>query len=189
MFRLSLLWHYNSFLASSGKDRSLCVFKVVKQVDKIFASPFFTVKKAHKRIIWDCSWFHNDHIATVSRDGTCKIWKINDSSNDANCVCIAEFTPFEKIPVTAVDVNFQIMDRVIMALGGEDGRLAIWEANFPTVDNQVSISFVAEADLSFGHGLSIKRLKWNPNSKNNDFLLASVGEDHTVRIYRFNYNC
>jgi elongator complex protein 2 len=44
----------NDVLASSGKDRCLCVHRLASGADGYAATTLLNVKKAHKRIIWDC---------------------------------------------------------------------------------------------------------------------------------------
>eukprot|EP01042_Synura_sphagnicola_P035782 gene35782-45805_t len=69
-------------LASAGKDRSLCIHADIRPQRPAGAAEeeaafelVFQQKNAHKRIIWDCSWSSNETLlATVGRDGACKIW-------------------------------------------------------------------------------------------------------------------
>ena len=140
------------------------------------------MRKAHKRIIWDCCWYRDDQIVTVSRDGICKIWKMSSTADGPGCDCLLEFSPFKGAPVTAVDVSSNAIDRMIIALGCENGRLSVWEGSL-SENRDAKIKHLMEASLLWKHGRTIKRLRWSPNATNNKFQLASVGEDHTVRIY------
>lgn len=42
------------FLASAGRDRTLCVFSIAAEDTGFSASAVAVVLKAHKRIVWDC---------------------------------------------------------------------------------------------------------------------------------------
>lgn len=151
--------------------------------EKIKAFPLLTVRKAHKRIVWDCCWYRDDHIATVSRDGACKLWKLSSTSDGPGCDCLFEFSPFEGVPVTAVDICSLSLNRYLIALGCENGRLSIWEARVPENNSDVTLNPLTEASSHYRHGLTVRRMRWSPESTNDSFKLASVGEDHTVRIY------
>ena len=182
-----IVFHYSpqatSLLASSGKDRRLCFFSVEILDEKIRASHFLTLRKAHKRIVWDCSWFRDDHILTVSRDGVCKLWQLTSTPEGPSCDCLVEFSPFDGEPVTAIDVNFHIFNRIMVALGCENGRLSVWEAGISEAQKDIAFNMLTEANIHCKHGLTVKRVRWCPKATNDDFVLASVGEDHTVRIF------
>jgi elongator complex protein 2 len=71
-------------------------------LDVFIDTPYKLVakNKAHARIIWDCSWSHDDaFFVTGSRDKTVKIW--THTQEDNNWVCVATVKCTEA--VTAVD--------------------------------------------------------------------------------------
>lgn len=47
----------------------------------------------------------------------------------------------------------------------------------------VGVSFSASR---FGHHLTVQRLMFRPNVE--DYILASCGDDHIVRVYKINFN-
>lgn len=64
--------------------------------------------KAHARIIWDCSWSHDDRMfATGSRDKSIKIWTQKDN-NSAEWVCVATIKCAEA--VTSVEFAPVLVD-------------------------------------------------------------------------------
>ncbi|CAJ0765947.1 8897_t:CDS:2, partial [Entrophospora sp. SA101] len=76
---------------------------------------YLTKNKAHGRIIWDCSWSHDDKLfATASRDKTVKFWiedlakdeGANDVNDNWNCVATIKLNE----AVTAVDFSPIIVD-------------------------------------------------------------------------------
>jgi elongator complex protein 2 len=117
-----------NYLASSGKDRSLCIYD---RQPSSSANPFaqYALQRgAHKRIIWDCCWSDVDThsqcylLCTASRDGTVKVWCILgqialeerqiiegseglgpcDRHGNPVLQCLHSLNPFDTAAVTAI---------------------------------------------------------------------------------------
>jgi WD40 repeat protein len=79
------------FKASSGKDRRLCLW----YRNESALPPFLlasSVDSAHKRIVWGLNFcpFDPSILASGSRDGCVKIWKISDAEGDGVTSTISE---------------------------------------------------------------------------------------------------
>lgn len=64
--------HDDKYLLSVSRDRLWSIYeKVEDQSDIGYTYQLASQAKAHARIIWDCSWSHDDTLfATASRDKT-----------------------------------------------------------------------------------------------------------------------
>ena len=125
---------------------------------------------------------------TASRDGTCKIWRLNTGSgSDRRCECVLQWTPFSGAAVTAVDISSLVTDCDLLACGSEGGEISVWRLNSLSTSPQAHSIVGTSANQS--HGMSVKRLKWSPvEFKKSGGLervlrLGSCGDDHTVRIF------
>ena len=118
-----------TFLASSGKDRSLCLYmkqssftRTAHDSSNENNTPYalYTIQKgAHKRIVWDLTWTKIDLpgsqtqqllLLTASRDGTCKLWTVQAGLSPSeregkSLCCVHSFEPFGGVSVTAVQFN------------------------------------------------------------------------------------
>ena len=77
------------YLASAGKDRRLCLWKLQSKEERTEDDPsmFYlasAVDSAHKRIIWSVDFCPADPslLVTGARDGFAKIWKINANGEE-----------------------------------------------------------------------------------------------------------
>jgi elongator complex protein 2 len=179
------------FLASSGKDRSLCLYENVCASDSTEAriSPFqlYTLQKgAHKRIVWDLSWINcgnNKRLATASRDGSCKIWAIQGGllpeDRAIALECMFTFSPFEGIAVTAIQFrqnrDEDKEDSALVSVGSEKGDIQLWRMQ----DTQTGQCRALGAfKFHYCHGAAVRRMRWSPKG-----LLATCGDDNSVRIF------
>eukprot|EP00536_Pseudo-nitzschia_multiseries_P000334 jgi/Psemu1/769/gm1.769_g len=90
-----------TYLASSGKDRRLCIWKRYDLNDSTEQSELFflasAVNSSHKRIVWSVHFcpYNPTILASGSRDGTVKLWKITGSSLEAEQnTSVAEYSKF-----------------------------------------------------------------------------------------------
>lgn len=179
--------HDDKFLISAGKDRTLCVFAYDN--NQSMFSIYAAKKNAHKRIIWDVAWINNNTLCSVSRDGTCKIWKFsNKIGNDiSELTFIHSFFPFNDVSVTSVDILNDLL-----AVGSEFGDISIFKISYRADDlsnneSEVYSTFMTSVDSVFAHGSTVKRIRWRPlfNDDMNKYL-ATCSEDFSVRIFRVN---
>ena len=92
--------HNDEWLLTVSRDR---LWSLSKRMEGDENTPYHPVakNKAHARIIWDCSWSHDDTMfATGSRDKTVKIWVQQDETwgcvatiKCAEAVTALEFAP------------------------------------------------------------------------------------------------
>lgn len=183
------------------------------------------LKGAHKRIIWDCSWTADANIlATGSRDGTCKIWKVSYISNNLlseesrsgvspNLLCLLVFSPFNDIPVTAIDMRHDKVirsdDEVVWhcAIGSEYGDVSVYEIlvkasslvvssdqtiyedDSKSITPAKSIETIKCIELhrvnrSNCHGSAVQKIRWHPISFI-DATFASCSDDRSIRIHSY----
>lgn len=75
----------SKLIASSGKDRRLCIWRL--NSNSISTSHKYSlvaaVDSAHKRIVWSSHFCPQDQslLATGSRDGFVKIWRLEENKN------------------------------------------------------------------------------------------------------------
>ena len=136
------------YLASSGKDRRICIWR--RRIhDQSMSNPDeFTsgyelsaaADSAHKRIIWSIHFCPKspDILASGSRDGLIKTWRVVEAIDGAlELKELVRFEPSfkeEKTPITAVafaeDLFCGIYDNNIecgiLSIGTECGRIEIW---------------------------------------------------------------
>lgn len=192
----------DEYVMSVSKDRGFCISE--RSVDTEIYHPVILHKNAHKRIIWDCSWCCDKEILTGSRDGVCKLWALS-SGPDAGFTLehLFEFRPFDGIAVTTLDVvTNRLKDGTfLLATGSESGDIKVWSVKDRSVNSAeaVSVTLLSTVDTSNSHGITVKRLRWNPrqvvactheSSENsaNHFQFASCGEDKCVRVFTANFS-
>ena len=140
-----------TFLASSGKDRSLCLYERSNdgwtEVNGR-GTPYVLYamqKGAHKRIVWDLSWAPlssnssnkpstSGLLLTASRDGMCKLWGIIgalpvENRSGKALQCLHTFTPFGGTAVTAISISASTSVLVSAEENGSVIRTAIGSEN------------------------------------------------------------
>ncbi|PKY14388.1 WD40 repeat-like protein [Rhizophagus irregularis] len=91
--------HNDKYLLSVSRDR---IWSIFEKCEGAIPYKFITKNKAHSRIIWDCSWSHDDKLfATGSRDKTVKIWTQIKSQEQTQWDCKSTIK-FQEA-VTAID--------------------------------------------------------------------------------------
>ena len=188
------------FIASSGKDRRLCLWK--KRDTSSEGLNFdlsLMVESAHKRIVWSLDFCPHDPsiICTGSRDGFLKLWHISDSLDEVSINELIRWEPSNKgnkkvEPITAVAFAPTMFESfAVLAIGLESGRIEIWGIPLDLKDSKISCQLLHLVPLADCHIEAVKKLAWQPpqinrNSSNIwDCTLASCSADHGVRIYRF----
>ncbi|XP_022307408.1 elongator complex protein 2-like isoform X1 [Crassostrea virginica] len=185
--------HNGNFLLSVSRDRTWMVYKKKTsdqpESDPLFSKLIGTDKKSavHARIIWSCAWSPDDkHFFTASRDKKIIVWQ-----NPGLCDDLASaLQPVDSVTlpdsVTAIDVSNHLLpdNRHLLAAGLDNGRISLYTWK-PTVDKSSGFQLVAELDQSQSHHLTVKRIRFSPQLKNNKIQeLASCSLDHCVKLYR-----
>lgn len=178
-------------LASSGKDRRICIWQKNGNAYDLTAA----ADSAHKRIIWSIHFCPKcpEVIASGSRDGFVKIWRLVPL--DDGGLQIKELYKFEprtkgnkkSEPVTAVAFAGTLLDdaQALLAIGTESGRLEVWAV--PLANEESSPSTVHVVPLNDCHFDTVKKIAWRPNSEPSEnstrLTFASCGQDNAVRMH------
>ena len=195
--------HDDSLLVSVSKDRQVCVYARQGGGEGGGAAeggpPTYrlsqTLAKAHKRIVWSCSWSHDDRLlATGSRDGTARIWARTPATLELKD--LAMIRPVSAAPGTTASVTavaFSPRPRgldaagYVLAIGLESGDIEVWRGG-----DAAPWGCVLRFADGLAHAASVRRLRWRPRSpagagesdggQEEEMVLASCGADHAVRI-------
>mmetsp|Transcript_12688 Transcript_12688/g.18650 ORF Transcript_12688/g.18650 Transcript_12688/m.18650 type:complete len:892 (+) Transcript_12688:44-2719(+) len=190
------------FLASSGKDRRICIWERKKDISLKEESLFelaTAIDSAHKRIVWSLHFcpFDTTLLASGSRDGSVKIWRITECAfEDGNRSQIrAEVLHnFESSSKTAKDkseavtaVSFAPLPynemNKMLAIGLENGLVEIWGIE----DSACNLLHAIEPTSC--HFATITKLCWKPlNEEGKALILASTSADHGCRIFSIGTN-
>jgi elongator complex protein 2 len=191
------------YLASSGKDRRLCLWRR-DETTREFALAY-AKDSAHKRIIWSVHFcpFHESILASGSRDGCIKLWKVQDTEEGgAQAVELYSFAPCfrrEQKPDAVTALSFAPVpfdqDVAILALGLESGRIEIWKVPLSAEDSSVQATLVLNVDPFLCHIATVTKLAWRPHraadgdasSKEVSLVLASSSLDHGCRIFEISW--
>jgi len=194
------------YLASAGKDRRLCLWRMATEGSNSFLSS--AVDIAHKRIIWSIHFCPTEPkiLASGSRDGTVKIWIVLETSDNTKLIEKVKFEPSCKAgkkvePVTAVAFAPKAImhddgaRQLLLAVGAETGLIEIWSVGIgkgiSDSSQSIQISLLQSLPMNFWHFGSVNRLLWKPyntaeengNSSQSKLTLASCSSDHGVRIF------
>jgi len=180
------------YLASSGKDRRLCLW--LNQEEGIKFELKYAVDSAHSRIIWCVDFclftdMSKISLASGSRDGYVKIWNITYKDNvfkeENSSSVLREFCKFEPVckggnkvkPVTAVSFapsettiihKYDKRPGFALAIGTECGMIEIWHVQFGLLvnkqDSNISsvCTLVHSIDNNDCHVSAVKKLAWKP---------------------------
>ena len=201
-----------TYLASSGKDRRLCIWKrhplenSSEQNDLFFLAS--AVNSSHKRIVWSVHFcpYNPTILASGSRDGTVKLWKISEGSvegnQDTSVKELLKFVPTlhgdssgmsKGKPEAVTSLAFSPSrlfgtSRGILAIGLENGLVQLWSVPITPCsdDNSVEPPSLALAfDPQLCHIGAIKKLAWRPMRDDNEgpLVLASCASDNGCRIF------
>jgi elongator complex protein 2 len=198
-----------TYLASSGKDRRLCIWKrqPTKELsDKV--EPFFlamAVDSSHKRIVWSvhfCPYAPNI-LASGSRDGTLKLWMLTEENTEDETkeMRIKEYLQFSPVAdgngtggkSTAVtSLAFAPLklgaNLAMLAIGLENGLIQLWSVPLKIQDDSsdaMQATLVSLFDPNMCHIGAISKLAWRPTSNNGikSLTLASCSLDSGCRLF------
>lgn len=191
------------YLISGGKDRALCMYEATPGEPQPFTVSAF-LRSAHKRIIWDVTWFGDgsNAFATASRDGHVKLWAVESSVTSSptpprcEMICKETFSPFSGTAVTAIcgtktkevecsDVNNKAFKGWLLAVGGECGGVSIWNVVWGGPTGEYTAVLLHNVSDRYAHGASVRCLRWKEdfldNSNDNDVEL-SCGDSGSLKL-------
>ncbi|CEP02024.1 Elongator complex protein 2 [Plasmodiophora brassicae] len=165
--------HDSRFLLTASRDRSVALS--ARQDDGQWCV-VQTAAKAHQRIIWSCGWTHDDALfATGSRDKRVNLFSV---SPDASFKLAATSSLGHSVRAMAWQPGTS--DR--LAVGLDNGRVIILQAHRHP---QTRLERLFDLDPALTHSGPIRGIAWRPaDDDTRESLLATCGDDHTVRIFR-----
>ncbi|CAG8548001.1 9078_t:CDS:10 [Acaulospora morrowiae] len=182
--------HNDKWILAVSRDRFWSLYE--RTDDKEIPYKLVDKNKAHARIIWDCSWSHDDLLfATASRDKTVKVWRQADNSqNKIQWECISTIKLNEA--VTAIDFAPRLIGKsYYVAVGLESGKVFL----FKSADDQLERwSLALEVDKDECHVESVNRiilsdseyidsgLTEESDERKVKLRLVSCGSDYCVRM-------
>jgi elongator complex protein 2 len=188
------------YLASSGKDRRLCIWERLslskEESDDGIFSLSTAVDSAHKRIIWGVHFcpFDPSVLASGSRDGNVKVWKLKrNESGETSMDEIYKFSPVtrggnnraESVTSLAFAPSKVGETMGLLALGIDNGMIELWRVPLEKDDGQTP-ELVNCFDPQLCHISTVMKLAWRPNpsgSAEGKLILASCSSDHGCRIF------
>lgn len=180
------------YLASSGKDRRLCVWKRQAGSDSIAFDLATAVESAHKRILWSVNFCPHDPTLLVSgsRDGAIKLWRLAETEDGTQMASLATFEASSRTTAKAESVTALTFcpkrrsnGDTVLAVGLECGLMELWGVS----PNAKSSELIQKFDSQVCHIATVTKLAWKPHSKEAQ-TLASCSSDHGIRLFEIDIN-
>jgi elongator complex protein 2 len=171
------------YLASSGKDRRLCLWK--KQDSTSSSMPNYTLAwamdAAHRRIVWSVHFcpYELHMLASASRDGCIKVWSIQEDppelESKTKVTEIVNFCPsFQRggkpDAVTAISfAPIPLINQAVLAIGLESGRIELWCISYEkgaALKVTSTPYMLSGLDPSLCHCDTVTKLAWRPIRSN-----------------------
>ena len=187
------------YLASSGKDRRLCIWMRDCSKPRNY-SLAWAKDSAHKRIVWSVDFYPLPHdeeaiLASGSRDGCVKIWKVSGTENTLKVSELYSFAPSfvfqNQKPDSVTALAFAPLplggpggEAAILGLGLESGRIEVWAV---PLKGMASPKLLAQLEESHCHNATVTKLAWRPKRNASKLQLASCSMDCGCRIHEFQF--
>ncbi|XP_071944590.1 elongator complex protein 2-like [Antedon mediterranea] len=197
--------HDGNLLLSVSRDRTWSLFK--RNQDSPQDGPLYsriacTDKKTmiHGRIIWACSWSHDDlYFVTASRDKKVIVWGKGSPPTTESCLgdykaCSVPLDIKDSATAVAFAPVFVQDGSYILSIGTELGLIKLYKWHPKTMEWTLCLDF----NQSLCHSLTVKRLRWRPkvgraghkvlkeDGGKNWLQLASCSRDCSVKIFDVN---
>ncbi|GMH94804.1 hypothetical protein TrVE_jg9942 [Triparma verrucosa] len=167
-----------SILASSGKDRRLCLWSIDPSTESNSSKLQLALDGAHKRIVWSLSFCQdtdegNSVLISGSRDMTAKVWRFDPSAKSISNLQTIKFGE----SVTSLSFAYPSdFGSGVCGVGFESGKLKIIKLLEDYSSHDVAL------EIENGHVATVKKLAWRPMD-GGELTLASAGLDHAVKIF------
>jgi len=109
---------------------------------------------------------------------------------------MGSFSAFNGVSVTSLDcLSWSERSGLVLACGSENGDICVFLIKDPALNIGVGFAVVPGANVSMihatepnlCHGSTVRKLKFSPHNGNSDsFVLASCGDDTSVRVFQYN---
>ena len=178
------------YLASSGKDRRLCIWRRQSDIKTVIFFLATAVDSAHKRILWSVHFCPHDPtlLASGSRDGSVKIWRVVETGKCTEVQQLLSFVSSLQCNAKAESVTALAFCPVqtttgdtILAVGLECGLMELWGLS----KDRKTCKLVQAFDSHLCHIDTITKLAWRPKSEGKQ-ILASCSTDHGCRLFEIN---
>lgn len=157
--------------------------------------------KAHSRIVWSVHWSPDSlFLASSSRDGVIKIWSaaavgeggggVGVDMKEVGSVSLRDSVHSVAFAPTKNNNNNKSYS---LAVGLESGNIKLFTVDIVD-DNRnggCELEEVWQTSVETKHAAAVRMLAWKSrlrgdnDEREGEMLLASCGDDHAVRIYRF----
>jgi len=180
--------HSDKLLIATSRDRGVYLFQRTQSTDEKTLSKSLSLiaslPKAHLRVVWSCSWTHDDKfIATGSRDKTVKIWRLDENQNETPK--LVEFCSLKLASavtaVTWMPCKTHLGKEYMLAVGMENGAIQILKTAFHGSEAP-SLSVALDFDSHDVHVDSIKKMAWQARTETH-YDLATGSSDQSVRLF------
>jgi elongator complex protein 2 len=166
----------DEYILTVSRDRSWCIFKKNDDISQPY-SLIQCRKEAHGRIIWGCSWSHDNKIfATGSRDKFVKIWGNMENINQFSSIMEIELNE----SVTSVNFIPRVFKEIyVLIVGLESGDINLCSVNL----KENKIENILHFHKFIVHGATVRRIKSIFDENENLIRIATASDDHSVRIF------
>ncbi|EGZ30155.1 hypothetical protein PHYSODRAFT_258381 [Phytophthora sojae] len=169
------------YLLSVSRDRQFCLYERQPNSDGKFA--LVESVKAHRRIIWSCSWSPDSSLfALGSRDQSFSLWSRTSGKWGRICDPVAY-----DAAVTAVAFLPSALSNsggYLLAVGLETGAIELFTMSKIDEDvAEVTCSRIDELAWEISPSGAVSRLEWCPAKNEGEFVLAAASSDSSVRVY------
>ncbi len=155
----------DEFIVTVSRDLRMCLWQRKGSAEYVFV---WEQEKAHQRVIWDLCWSpQGDQVYTCSRDKKICVWRLGGTELELVS------TVKRSVPLTAIAHH---PSRAVLAVGNDSGAIALWSVDSP--------KWVQLAELNVHGQLPVSRLAFKRVPFSESVMLASCGEDQSVRLTR-----
>ncbi|KAL4128324.1 hypothetical protein PRIC2_007313 [Phytophthora ramorum] len=173
----------DQFLLSVSRDRQFCLYQRQQSSDKKFA--LVEHVKAHRRIIWSCSWSPDSSMfALGSRDQSFSLWSKKSGKWGRACDSVAV-----DAAVTAVAFSPKQHEAIagpvyVLVVGLETGAIRFFNVSQSSENAaEVTCTQVGEVAWELSPSAAILRLAWGSATSEDEYTLAAASSDSSVRMF------